>query len=421
MQAKSSRRGERGMTVLIVSMLLLFATSIVVLYLNRGLLFDLKTSANQARSALALETAEAGIEWVTGMLNDPADIDAACNHLAAATVNTTSLRMQYVLRRFHAAANPSSDVTPATNVLPGCSVTAGGLNCSCPAVPAAPATKAVAALGAAVAPSFTVAFAAVPGDPDAVQVTSYGCTEQAAACSDAGAAGADGYAHVTVTLKRKPTVRAAPTAALTCAGQCQVQGGSIANQDLKSNGLLVNANSTLTLGLAQGVALSTLPGVPVNNALVGNDSSVPLNCGAGFATYFGSTEAAYQNDPATFTCAAGCSGAALTTAYNDGWRQFYIAGSADLTGAFTLGTQADPVTFVVSGQFQAQNGGTVYGLMFFMAQAQWQNTPGIHGAEVACGQYQFQDHNLTYDPIALANTRAHGLMARVPGSWKDFF
>ena len=45
----SSRR-QRGASALIVTMLLLFTSSIVVFYLNRGLIFEQKISANQLRS-----------------------------------------------------------------------------------------------------------------------------------------------------------------------------------------------------------------------------------------------------------------------------------------------------------------------------------------------------------------------------------
>ena len=46
-------RQQRGAAALAVTLLLLFATSITAFYLNRGLIFEQKVSANQLRSTTA--------------------------------------------------------------------------------------------------------------------------------------------------------------------------------------------------------------------------------------------------------------------------------------------------------------------------------------------------------------------------------
>ena len=111
------REHQRGAATLLVTMVLLFSTSIVMLYLNRSILFEQKTSANQMRSTMALEMAEAGMEWATGMLNTAYDIDANCTFL---TTTNISFRRKYVLTQWNAATNPTSDVVPATTTYPGC-------------------------------------------------------------------------------------------------------------------------------------------------------------------------------------------------------------------------------------------------------------------------------------------------------------
>ena len=81
-------RHQRGVAGLAVVLLLLFGTSIIAFYLNRGLIFEQKTSANQVRSTSAFELAEAGIEWATGMLNNPLDVlEANCATPNAASAN----------------------------------------------------------------------------------------------------------------------------------------------------------------------------------------------------------------------------------------------------------------------------------------------------------------------------------------------
>ena len=107
---------QRGVAALAVSMLLLFGTTIVVFYLNRGLLFEQKTSANLSRATAAFEAAEAGLEWATGMMNRPNDISTSCTF--DTTVNV-SFRRKYVQTMWNDGTNPNYEVVPAANVLPG--------------------------------------------------------------------------------------------------------------------------------------------------------------------------------------------------------------------------------------------------------------------------------------------------------------
>jgi len=59
----STHRSERGAAALIVTMVLLLVSSLVVLYVNRNLIFEQRSAANQYRAAQAFEASEAGVEW----------------------------------------------------------------------------------------------------------------------------------------------------------------------------------------------------------------------------------------------------------------------------------------------------------------------------------------------------------------------
>ena len=170
---------ERG-SALAMAMLFLFGTTLIMLYLNRSMLFEQKTSANQMRATSAFEMAEAGIEWATGMLNNGAYIRASdCAPLPA---SHRSFRQKYVQTSFY-AATPSPNFLPTQHALPGCQMTGTTLSCQCPDIPSS--GNASASFGGN-APGFTVAFAAVPdptsstgaNDTMSVQVTSTGCTDR---------------------------------------------------------------------------------------------------------------------------------------------------------------------------------------------------------------------------------------------------
>lgn len=423
---------QRGFGTLTVTLILLFCASLGALFVNRGVLFEQRTSANQMQSMLAQEVAEAGLEWATGMLNSPFDIGADCAFL---TTTNVSFRKRYVLTNFNAAP-PSTDVAPATNVFPGCKIdpTTGVTTCGCPAAPAA-GTTTVAGLGAAVQPSFTVAFEAVPGDADAVKVTSYACSAQAAACSSTNFASADGNARLTMTLKLRPLLRAMPSAPLTCGTSCTVGGSfNVVNQDVSTNGILINAGTTIST--SPGTSATTLQGLPAQSAMVPNDASLaslsssdPTCANSGmFNAYFGSTIEQYKRSPSTKVLSCGSSSdckSKLQGAYDDGWRSFYFDSDLQLSGNNTFGTEADPITLVTPNAIKINGNNIFYG-MIFSNSSDWNDigtgSALIYGAQVTCAAYNTNGNGtVSYDVEALKNVRRlTGLMVRVPGSWRDF-
>lgn len=424
------RPAPRGLGVLSVVLMLLLAASIGVLYLNRGLLFEHRTASNLTQSTLALETAEAGVEWATGMLNSPYDIGADCNFL---TTTNLSFRKRYVLTKFADPTTPTTDVVAARNAFPGCKISAVGRDCNCPTVPAVGNT-AVAVVAGADRASFTVAFQDVAGDTESVRLTVYACTAQSAACSSTNFAAAEGNARVSVIVKLRPTLRAMPSTPLTCGTTCVVgNANSIVNTDVNTNGVLINAGTTITPPPNSG--LTTLQGQPAANALVGADSSLAAlsnsdpTCSNSkmFQAYFGSTIEQYQNSPATKTisCSASDCDTQLNSAYNDGWRAFYFATDLQLSGNNTFGSQADPITLVTSNAIKINGTTTLFGLVFSNS-ADWNNlgigNSTIRGAQISCAGYKSNGSGtLQYDAIALSNARRlTGTLVRVAGSWRDF-
>lgn len=429
--ARTRRPSERGIGSLAVVLMLLMGTSIGLLYINRSVLFEHRTSANQTQTALVADVAEAGVEWATGMLNAPYDIGTDCAFL---TTTNLSFRKRYVLTKFNDLVAPTTDVVAATQVFPGCKITSAGLNCNCPASPSA-GSSVVANLGSSADPSFTVAFQNVASDPEAVQLTVYACSAQSAACASTNFSTADGNARYSVTLKLRPLLRAAPSAPLTAGTSASIGGSyNIVNQDVASNGILVNAGTTISI--ANGVTVSTLQGQPASSALVGADASLSAlastdtNCTNSqmFNAYFGSTIEQYQASPSTKTIS--CASAAdcrsrLGNAYDDGWRAFYFSSSLQLSGNLSFGSQSDPITIVTSNAINVNGNVAIFGLIF-SNDANWNDlgtgSATIHGAQVSCAAYNNNGNGtLQYDPLALSNVRRMtGILVRVPGSWRDF-
>jgi len=434
------RQRQRGAATLLVTMLLLFSTSIIMLYLNRSILFEQKTSANQMRSTMAMEMAEAGMEWAIGMLNTAYDINASCDLLA--TTNTP-FRKKYIQTKWHAATGQTTNIEPATNTYPGCKINGNVRTCSCPAVPTS--DNAIASLGTNVLPGFTVTFSKVvdPNEPtkfeeEAVRVSVTGCTAQADVCTPDTSGASDATATITSIVKMRPLLRAAPAAPLTCGTSCAINGSyNIVNKDLTTSGILVNAGTTITAGGNEASHFNTIPGQPYQNALVGNDSSLSVLASADptcsnsamFSTYFGTTITQYAASPMTKTI-PGCSNAntcgnLVDTAYNDGWRSFYFPdGFARNNSSGSLGTATDPVTLVSASGFDVNGNINIFGMIFSNSSNindVGTGTANIRGAMVTCAGYNNNGNGtLEYDADVLKGVRrSTGVLVRVPGSWTD--
>lgn len=327
-------------------------------------------------------------------------------------------------------------MTPANHVLPGCKVNGTQLSCSCPAVPAS--GTAVASLGASVLPGFTVQFSRVASDPEAVRVVSTGCTAQAGACTPLTTGESDASASISVVLKMHPVLRAVPSAPLTCGLSCQLGGSfNVVNQDVATGGLLVNAGTTVTAG--SGVSFTTIPGQPISEAQVTDDTSLSSLASADptctnsnmFSAFFGSTIEEYIASPTTKSI-PGCSspsacGGLVNTAYNDGWRAFYFPDGLALNNSapFTsLGSETNAVTIVSPAQIDINGNIDIYGALFSNSSVLndlGTGTANIYGAMVTCASFRNNGNgSVAYTPLALSSVRrATSTLVRVPGSWTD--
>lgn len=434
-------RSQRGLGALSVALLLLFASSLALFYLNRGLIFEQKASANHLRSTAAFEVAEAGIEWATGMLNTPQAIDADCQPAGS---GGESFRRRYIQTGFPT----DSAVAVASNSFPGCKIDGIALRCSCPSPTAG---EQVAALGSASLPGFTVAFGSVTDpstgatDPRAVRVTSTGCTAQTAPCKPTTTATAattgssDAHATISVILKLLPTLHRLPSAALTCGGSCSVDGATaVINTDASTDGRLVHAGGSIAFGA--GTTRRTLPGLPADAALVAADASLATRsatdaaCAASsvFSAYFGRTLQQHAQPGGDVIWIPACTdattcGGLVDAAYRAGGRSFYFPDGVSLDGSApfsVLGDTNDGVHLVSSAPIRIDGPLTINGLVVSNSADPGHLSLGsaaINGAVLACGSASLEGSStLRYMPSTLSGPGlVPGVMVRVPGSWRD--
>lgn len=439
------KRSERGAAALAVAMLLLFGMTLVAFFVNRSVIFEQRTSANQYRSTKAFEAAEAGLEWAISKLNEDLVIGTAPS--CATGSGTQTFRERYL--QLTTGANPSFNVL--ANVRVGCSIAANGATtCSCP-------TSGTPTLGATADPRFTVEFRAVTAptaDPLAVEVISYGCTNGGPNCEPGATTVSDATAVVRALLKVRPRFPTAPGAGLITGGQA-VPGGNfkVVNLDIESNGITINSGTNVDLTGSTSVV--TVAGTPPTASVLDNDPSLQALTTADadgnifFTGFFGESITDYQNNPQTWLITSGscgtrtrctsCTGgalacgAAVTAAYNNRVSQFWADtdvafNTSNLPSAGTLGTSALPLTMASSAEVELRSNITAYG-MFYAATAtateNWDysgtGAAQVFGAFVSRGDFVKGTGtlDLIYDPDIFGRGTATGLLVRVPGSWRD--
>ncbi|MBK6867742.1 MAG: hypothetical protein IPG98_07390 [Burkholderiales bacterium] len=457
------RRRQRGVGALAVSSLLLLVASIMLLYLNRSVIFEQRTSANQMRATSAQELAEAGLEWAIGMFNTQQAIGSDCKAIPNPNPNTdSSFRSHYIRFPTNSSGLPvtatKSEMFNETrniypNIQPYCAVgaNAGSLTCSCPSD-----TSPQASLSQA---HFVVRFEPEQDTPDlsdpsgtkfhweTVRITSIGCIGATdGACvpptaspdtpSDKRVAinsrNADASAIASVAIKLRPTVPGGPFAALTCGGSCGRNGNfSIVNTSVAANGLIAISGDQIN-GANRNIA--TIPGLPVENALITNDLSLKTlagndsNCNnsAVFQSYFGSTLDQYANAPNTKIIACDKCEDDVQQAYKDGIRSFYFPNGFHFNKTTSLGTLAEPVVLVTPSHFRINSDDfTVNGLIFsnsMDADAIGSGKSNINGAIITCKNFESTGTGtLSYSAQVIANIgRSTGNLVKIPGSWRDW-
>jgi hypothetical protein len=404
-------------------MLLFFAMVLVAVFVNRNLVFEQRSAANQYRSTQAFEAAEAGLEWAQAQLNNARRIGADCE--PAADPTAVSFRARYLT-----FVRDSASFTPATWSPSGvptalqsaCVKAAAGWSCSCPAngLPVLPAPA-----GASAAPAFVLQF--LPASrPGVVRLQSIGCTSLAGACQPGAGTTADATAKVEIALGLVGAMPAPPAATLTTRGAFDADAAplGIHNPD-PATAIAVHAGGSVAAAQAR---LSGPAGAGAAGLVVDGDSALAAMApDRFFASYFGVDKAAWRQQPGVtrLSCAGDCS-AALTAAVASAAdaAMVWVEGDLTLSGPLTLGSAQRPVLIVSSGAARL-DGSVVLNGALYAASLRWDHTAGgavLRGAALSESGYLGDGApELVYDAAILAILKADaGSFARVSGSWRDF-
>ena len=421
-------QAQRGAAALLITVVLFFTMMLAAVYVNRNLVFEQRSSANQYRSTQAFEAAEAGLEWAAAQLNSNQRIGTDCLPAAAPA---SAFRERFVAHDPATARWAGRTWGASAAALQAACVRSGaGWSCSCP-IDAAPALAAPA--GDSVAPAFILKF--VGGDkPGVLRVVSTGCTSLAGACAPAAGIAADppdATATVEVSFGLLPAIATLPVAAITLRGTLDAGTASLGlhNPD-PATGAAVHAGATVAAPAARvtpPAGASPADGIFEADAVLAATAPERL-----FAGYFGLDKLAWKNQPVVrrVTCSGECAGT-LAAAVDAGvvypmlWVAASAGGAVRIAGPVTLGTPERPVVIVVDGPLQLSGAVRVHGVLYSAALT-WTAAPMpgglLRGAAIVEGDYGGDAAaDLVYDATLLASLKAGtGALVRINGSWRDY-
>lgn len=437
---------QRGAATLIVVMILFFIITLVAAYTSRNLLFEQRTSANQYRSTLAFETAEAGLEWAIARLNE-GRMNDDCSQLDPGTA--VAAPPQPSFRERYLEIDPTSGVitaaaTAGVTKIAGCIFNGVGWSCHCPDT-GNPAPVVAAYTGNGPFPAFWVRFRhnllGTPQRPGIVRIQVNACTRADASCLNFNrvAESGDGLATVWSMASLRSGLATAPAAALTVRGTFTHGGYTalVSNDNAESGGITIHGGQAVAAGSLQ---LLSIPGTPAqlsiwsaDPALAYADLATPPVTTADdgrnrmFNAFFGNWPATYAAQPGvvTFDCSADCTAANVNAvvARHPG-HAVYLSGGGRLRIEAAIGTALAPVLIVTDGPVEFSAAVTVHGAIYSRA-ANWDldGDGTILGAAIAERGFAFDDNDLSilYDRAVLLRLRnLTGSFAKVAGSWRDY-
>lgn len=420
MKKQNTFAGQRGAAALIISAILLFSATLVVLLTSRSSLMEQKISANEVRAKQALAAAQAGVDHAFAQVAANG-LDADNNNVAD-TVTPLALASggSYQVK-FCSASVYSTTSGTAPTTLPDC--------------PSAPAALTCTAAGAA-----------------ATRFVIYGC-----GWSDDNAA----RQKVVMVADTGPVVASPPTNPMIALGTVNVSGSATVtnyynNLTIWSGNNLSNiGNSGKTFvrnpSAAQPDDNTAPPSQPttcspsasyvctsdkskIGPDVISQDLGLQgLTGGEFFQNFFGTDPTTYQANYVTKTIAA----ADFSTLDNVGGKVIWVNGNASTSGNITIGVPAPdytvtdtgssayygkPVVLIIDGDFSGGGNLTVNGIVYVGGNLTVAGNITVHGTIIVQGAVSGTGSlDVIYDPRAVKGAALTlGPKAGLAGGWRDW-
>ena len=414
----------RGAATLVVVMVLFLVMALLAAYANRALMFEQRVASSYFRASLSQEMAEAGIEWSLSMLNSTA-IDGTCT-----PVNQGGQRFADRYLGFDAANRVIKPITPVSRIMVDCTrSSAEGWTCRCPAPNARVVPTAIG--GEGLVPSFGLRITSEKGGrPAELVFSAQGCTDSVVdRCNNtrSNSKNLQGLTVYKAVVSLVSAVRTPPAAPIIVKKNLVITGGGLGlhNTDPRSAGLLYVTGGSTPVGLVDS-RLDSVPGTAAALARVSDDETLKNADTDAFKMFMGATASRYAQHPALrkLACNGDC-GAALAAAYTSGMRMIWVDGPLSLSSNQTLGSAADPLLLIATGDVTLSGPFQLTGMLVVRGNLSWSNTSAlpslITGMVLVEGDAATDGQMDVVYQQALADQLRNrmGSYVRVSGGWID--
>jgi len=393
-----SRSSQSGVAVLAVTVVLLLVLSVMGLYANRAIWQEQKTASNQYRAKQAMEAAEAGLEYMIGVLNVKTSGTAADELYDYLTKDSTTGSYNLVSGASPLVKSPSagqvfsvtlSAISGSANAPPTkrfLITSTGGSDCSSTTSLSGCQSRAIARIKVRLT-------GPMANPPDSSLVVLNDTTLSGSSC----------------IVNNSNSGKAVRTGKSVSVGGGGGGGGGAGKGCTGSNTTILNGNQS---------AGSCPPSGTSGNSSCTDPAFVGLTGDAFFNLFFGTTKAELKSSATqTLTNTQPTEPANGELVWVD-----ITSNSFNISGNRTYGTVADPVIIILNGDADIQGNVTIRGVLYVTGNLTLRGTLDIEGAVIVegaatvTGNAQIGKNPDVLNSVAGGNPPVMKLM----GSWKDW-
>lgn len=398
---------QDGAVTLLVSMVLLIAATLLVLYVSGTVVGEQRMSANEVRSKQAFEAAQAAIELSIEHVNAGNDFQAASQTALNSRWSSanSSYRAMFCDSGTFPAAQQCADLaangitpacTPPTAAVPPALADTTAWLVACGWSDDSSARKRIVSFVAKADPlpgpitnpliaKGTVTFS---GNSTVVNYFNNLTVWSGNTLANTGNTGK--------TVIRRPS---SPAGQLT-ADQVDAQVGG--------------GNQVCNVSQAPDLICTTSTGVFGPDVIQSDSSLALLTEDQFFENFLGLPPLEYKSTMAEEVVPGGDAGS-----ITEGGKVYWVDGDATISQ--NIGSAAAPVVLVVDGNLTLSGTTTIFGVVFVKGNLTTSGTPKIRGAVIASGVVNSAGTlNVIYDPDAIAGAKRSGKYASAQGAWRDF-
>ena len=401
---------QRGISTVVVAVVLMLAAGLVVLYTNRAAIMEQRLSGNEIRQKQAFAAAAAGIEQALAYMRKGGidhDKDSTPDTLTSLTLAGSGSLSSYYQVKYCAASS-----------IPACPNAHGTAMPACTA-PSDLAAVTTVACGWSDDDSSVQRLVQVMGNTPALAgtVSTPVITKGTTNLLTGGASILNYFNDLTVWSGG------------TFLGQSNTGKTFIRNEVTnptasESDDYRNTGNSPACNNPPAGYQCSTQGSTIGHDTVLGDRNLSSLSADGFFKYFFGQSATSYRDEKATYVVdvnntLSSSNSTSISSIAGLQDQVIWVEGNASLPG--DIGTQDHPVILVVNGDLNLSSNSVVNGFVFVTGQVTGNGSPTIYGALVSGGDANATGNlKVIYDPKTLRGGYNLGKASKTPGGWRDW-